>query len=192
MELGTLVEGRLDLRRIADAELVRLQGDLALTSFLTVRHRFQATCIDRISGTNVDVMALRLGGILPLHAGAGPRVLLTSLRDPELSAYLERAPFQPMTPNTLIGAKQLRADVEQTRRRGYVLSMEDVTIGVAALGVPVYDASGEVAAAISVAGLRHEFEGEREVLIARRLLEAAAAVSAALGAPSQLIPEITA
>lgn len=188
MELGTLVEGRLDLRRIADPELVRLQGDLALTAFLTVRHNFQATCIDRISGRNVDIMALRLGGILPLHAGAGPRVLLAGMPEPERSAYLEHEPFQPMTPSTLIWAHQLLADVGETRRRGYVLSMEDVTIGVAALGVPVFDASGQIAAAISVAGLRHEFEGERELLIAERLREAAAAVSAALGAPSGLTP----
>jgi DNA-binding IclR family transcriptional regulator len=186
MELGALVEGRLDLRRIADPELVRLQRDLSLTAFLTVRHHFQATCVDRISGTNVDILALRLGGILPLHAGAGPRVLLAGMPEPELSAYLERAPFQPLTPSTLILANQLLADVAETRRRGYVVSIEDVTIGVAALGVPVYDASGQIAAAISVAGLRQEFEDERETLIAKRVREAAVAVSASLGAPSGL------
>ncbi len=186
MELGALVESRLDLRRIAESELVGLNQGVALTAFLTVRHADQATCIDRIAGPNVDVLALRLGGILPLYSGAGPRVLLAGLAEPDLAAYLRRAPFRPLTPHTLTSSAALRADVELTRRRGYVLSMEDVTVGVAALGVPVFDASGRVAGAISVAGLRHEFEGDHEGLLANRLQASAARVSAALGAPASL------
>lgn len=184
MELGALVESRLDLRRVAESELEQINRDVALTVFLTVRHADQATCIDRIAGPNVDVMALRLGGILPLYSGAGPRVLLSGLPAPELDAYLDGAPFRLLTPHTLSTAEQLRADVQITRRRGYVLSMEDVTVGVAALGVPVFDASGSVVAAISVAGLRHDFEGEHELDLAARLKSSAARVSAALGAPS--------
>jgi DNA-binding IclR family transcriptional regulator len=186
MELGALVEGRLDLRTIADPELERLNQDVALTAFLTVRHAGQATCIGRIAGPNVDVLALRLGGILPLYSGAGPRVLLAGLAEPELAAYVHAAPFQPLTPHTLTSSSDLRADIEMTRRRGYVLSMEDVTIGVAAIGVPVFDQSGKVIAAISVAGLRHEFEGDHERMIAKRLQASAARISAALGAPASL------
>jgi DNA-binding IclR family transcriptional regulator len=186
MELGALVESRLDLRRVAEPELEQLHEDVALTTFLTVRHANQATCIDRIAGPNVDVLALRLGGILPLYSGAGPRVLLAGLEESELAAYLSQAPFRPLTPHTLTSNGKLRADVEITRRRRYVLSMEDVTIGVAAIGVPVFDASGGVAAAISVAGLRHEFEGDHERALAKRLQASAARVSAALGAPPVL------
>jgi len=186
MELGALVESRLDLRTVAEPELGRLNQDVALTAFLTVRHADQATCIGRIAGPNVDVLALRLGGILPLYSGAGPRVLLAGLAEPELAAYVRRAPFRPLTPHTLTSSGQLRADVEMTRRRGYVLSMEDVTVGVAAIGVPVFDTSGGVVAAISVAGLRHEFEGDHERILANRLLASAARVSAALGAPPSL------
>ena len=97
-----------------------------------------------------------------------------------------RAPFRPLTPHTLTSSRKLRADVEVTRGRRYVLSMEDVTVGVAAIGVPVFDASGGVAAAISVAGLRHEFEGDHERALANRLQASAARVSAALGAPPGL------
>lgn len=188
MELGALVESRLDLRRVAEPELDGLNEAIGLTVFMTVRHADQATCIDRIPGANVDVLGLRLGGIIPLHLGAGPRVLLASLTGAELAAYLRSAPFRPATPHTLTTSAQLRADVELTRARGYALSMEDATLGVAALGVPVFDASGRTVAAISVAGLRHEFEGDREAAIAGRLQASAARVSAALGAPAGLYP----
>lgn len=182
MELGSLVRSRLDLARIAEPELVGLNRAVGLTIFLTVRHGDQATCIDRIAGEDVDVLALRLGGILPLHSGAGPRVLLAALTEPELGAYLSRAPFRALTPHTLTSSAELRADIESTRRRGYAISTEDVTLGVAALGVPIFDASGHVVAAISAAGLSHEFEGDSEASIAGQLRASAARVSAGLGA----------
>jgi DNA-binding IclR family transcriptional regulator len=182
MELGSLVESRLDLRRIADRELRLLAQDLGLTVFLFVRHTDQGTCIDRIAGEEVDVLATRLGGTLPLHCGGGPRVLLASLRLEELDSYLAHAPFPQLTPHTLTSKDEILADVELTRERGYALSMEDVTIGVAALGVPVLDVSNEVVAAISVSGLRHHFEDEQSGLLLELLRTCAARVSAALGA----------
>lgn len=183
MELGSLAQSRLDVRRIAEQELLGLNRAIGLTVYLTLRHGEQATCIDRIAGEHVDVLALRLGGTLPLYAGAGPRVLLAALSEPELAAFLGRSPFPALTPHTLTSSSKLRADVEMTRERGYVLSMEDVTVGVAAIGVPVFDAAGQVVAAISAAGLRHEFEGDRAEAIAGRLRASAARVSANLGAP---------
>jgi hypothetical protein len=47
----------------------------------------------------------------------------------------------------------LRRDIEQTREQGYALSHEDVTIGVAALGVPLFDYRGEVIGGLSLAGI---------------------------------------
>src|SRR5664279_3542519 len=84
MELGSLVQSRLDLRRAAGASLEELGRATGQTVFLSVLHGHQATCIDRLAGSNVDVLALRLGGTLPLYCGAGPRVLLASLADAEV------------------------------------------------------------------------------------------------------------
>jgi len=183
MELGSLVESRLDLRRTAEPTLEELGRATGQTVFLSILHGHQATCIDRIAGSNVDVMALRLGGTLPLYCGAGPRVLLAALPDSEIERYLEGAPFPGLTPATLTSAVQLRADVTHTRESGYVLSMEDVTVGVSALGAPVHDAAGTTIAAISIAGLKHEFTGAAEDRAVALVIEAARSISSALGAP---------
>ena len=181
MELGSLVGSRIDLRSAASSELNDLQRATGLTAFLTVLHGHQATCIDRLPGSNVDVLALRLGGVLPLCCGAGPRTLLAFLSPQEQERYLAGAPFEARTTHSLTSASALRDDVERTRREGYVVSMEDVTLGVAAIGAPVFDSSGHVVAAVSVAGLRHEFEGERELRLASIVKSTARRISAALG-----------
>ncbi|HEY7969634.1 MAG TPA: IclR family transcriptional regulator [Candidatus Limnocylindrales bacterium] len=183
MELGSLVQSRLDLRRAAGPSLEELGRATGQTVFLSVLHGHQATCIDRLAGSNVDVLALRLGGTLPLYCGAGPRVLLAALPDAEVERYLEAAPFPALTPATLTSAAELRADVARTRESGYVVSMEDVTVGVGALGAPIRDAAGGAIAAISVAGLKHEFTGAAEARAMALVIAAARSVSSSLGAP---------
>lgn len=185
LELGAIVQSRFDLGRVANPELRLLQQDIGLTVNLLIRHGYQATCIDRVAGRNVDVLTLNLGGSLPLYVGAGPRILLASLTDEEVDRYLEDAPFMPLTRHSIISADQLRADVQLIREREYATSMEDISIGVAALGVPVFDASGRVVAAIAAAGLRHEFEDDRHSVLLEKLWAVAAHVSAKLGAPAR-------
>ena len=189
MELGAIVESRLDLRKVAEHDLGELNAAIGLTVFMTVRHGDNATCILRIPGAHLDVTELLLGGVLPLHLGAGPRVLLAAMTDAELAAFLRQAPFTPRTPYTLTTSSQLRADVDLTRAQGYALSMEDATLGVAALGFPIFDSSGAVVAAISAAGLRHEFEGGRVTALADRLKASAARISAALGGRVRELPQ---
>lgn len=181
MELGALVGERLDVRRIAEPILRKLRDAVGQTVFLTVRHDDVAVCIDRLPGSHVEVMALRLGGGLPLYCGAAPRVLLAGLDEAALERYLGRAPFEPRTPYTLTTADALRADVLQTRSQGYTLSLEDVTLGVAAVGAPIFDHRGRVVAAISMADLRHEYEPARLPSLVDRVRSAAAEVSVALG-----------
>jgi DNA-binding IclR family transcriptional regulator len=181
MELGALVEERLDLRVAASEELAQLRQATGLTVFMIVPHGHQATCIDRLAGSNVDVLALRLGGSLPLYCGAGPRVLLAWLSPEDQEHYLREAPFRKLTPHTLSSSAELRRDIARTRDLGYVLSMEDVTIGVAAVGAPIHDASGNVVATVSVAGLKHEFEGDAGARVFDLVRSTADRVSAALG-----------
>ena len=43
--------------------------------------------------------------------------------------------------------------LEETLRAGYAVSDEDVTVGIASVGAPIFDATGQVVAAISIGGL---------------------------------------
>lgn len=127
-----------------------------LTAFLSVPRGGRAVCIRWAQGRAIDVLALRPGRTLPFHAGAAGRVLLAHQSDHEIELLLADAPFDALTPATLTTAEALRDDVAQTRQQGYCLSQEDVTPGIAALGIPVRGARGAVVGAVSVGGLVEE------------------------------------
>ena len=63
-------------RKLALPALRALRNETGLTVYLTVVRGLRAVCVERLDGREVLTYGLQFGGSLPLHAGAGPNVLL--------------------------------------------------------------------------------------------------------------------
>ena len=179
--LGSAVIERLDERQAALPVMERIHERTGETVFLCVRRGDEAVCIERIDGLRVQSLALRLGGSLPLHLGAGPRALLAWESRGEWNAYVERRPLEAMTEKTPTTRKALFAELERSLERGYAVSAEDVTHGIASLGAPVFDYTGRTRAAISIGGLRRLLLEDMHEEAVALLLVGAREISAALG-----------
>lgn len=151
----------------AHAILVELAEMTGQTAFLTVLSGFDTVCIDWAEGRGIDALVLRPGRTLPLHAGAAGRVALAFLPPAEVDRYLEASPFEGYNDRTLTTAEALRADITLTRKRGYALSLEDVTIGIGAIGIPLIDAaSARVLGSVSLGGFVDDINSARGELFA--------------------------
>lgn len=177
--VGSVAVNALMLRQEASQSISQLAAHFGETVYLLVPDGLRGVCLERIEGNaQVQIMVLDIGQSLPLHAGGGPLALL-SYRDDLFEKLL---PFCPLErPNgTMIGADDLSAIREETRRRGYSRSMEDVTPGVGAFGAPIFDAHGKAIAAISIGGLAQTLKA-RESELAQGLISSAGEISKRLG-----------
>lgn len=181
-ELGMYFQNQLDIRRLALPYLIRMSKETREAAFLCVREGDEALCIERVEGEQeVNIFTLRVGGRQPLHCGAAPRALLSGLDEAELRAYAERTGLPRFTPYTLNTLEALMEDVQRTRREGYTVSMEDVVLGIAAVGAPVYDHTGKVVAAISLSGLASRYGPQRVQELAQIVIANASALSNQMG-----------
>lgn len=181
LRLGAAVAERFDERTAALPVMERIHDETGETVFLCVRRGMEAVCIERLAGRRVQSLALRLGGSLPLHAGAGPLALLAFAPRELWHAYLSSGPLESFTPSTPTSRAEVLERLEATMARGYAVSDQDVTPGIAALGAPVYDHRGAVCAALSISGVRPAIlEGEEEPLAAM-IVEGAREASRSLG-----------
>ncbi len=178
--LGSILIESLDLRREAAPVMVKLAVECQESAYLVVPAGTHAVCLERVDAPNAVRLAdLNVGGSQPLHLGAGPRVLL-AFNEQELLPAVIREGLSVKTEHSISTLAALAADLAETRRRGYSISDEDATLNVAAIGAPVYDASGRVVAALSIGGLRTRILPPRQLHL--DLLEQACRdISARLG-----------
>jgi DNA-binding IclR family transcriptional regulator len=182
LRLGSAVIERLDERQAALPVMERIHERTGETVFLCVRRSDEAVCIERLDGLRVQSLALRLGGSLPLHLGAAPRVLLAWEPREEWEAYLERnSPLAGMTERSPVTREDLFAELERSVAQGFAVSDEDVTPGIASLGAPIFDYSGRIRAAISIGGMRNFLLEEIRDEAVTLLVDGGREVSAALG-----------
>jgi DNA-binding IclR family transcriptional regulator len=182
-ELGQRAGEGIDLRDRGRPVLQELANTSHLTSFLCIRREWGATCIERVDGRYAFSLALTIGGTLPLHVGAAPRALLAYESDEAIRDYLRAAqPLERFTDKTLTDPEAVLADLRESRERGWIVSDEDVTPGVAALAVPVFGHdSPRPIAAVSIAGLHPQVLGDRTDELVATLRDAAERLSRELG-----------
>jgi DNA-binding IclR family transcriptional regulator len=81
-----------------------------------------------------------------------------------------------------VDAAELLTALRQTREDGIAISDQDVTVGVAAIGVPITDYRGQVRGALSISGIRESILGAELPRWREELIKGGAEISEALGA----------
>jgi DNA-binding IclR family transcriptional regulator len=132
-----------------------------------VRHGADSVCIARYLGSHpIQVPSIQVGARRPMGASASGIVLLAGMEE-EQAAALTRANEKRLE-GLGRSRRSVLAEVAAARRNGYAYARDGVMNGTSAPAVPVADASGQAAAAISIATLADRLRRERE----RSLVEA--------------------
>jgi DNA-binding IclR family transcriptional regulator len=162
VRLGGSVLTRFDERQLAMPVLERVRRETKETVHLCLRRGYQAVFIERLPGERQHVLAVKLGGVLPLHVGASPRALLAFEPESFWDEYFAATPVEPWTPKSPTNEAAARKLLIEVRRTGVAVSDEDVVIGVATVGVPIFDHRGAVRAALAFNLLPETLRAERD------------------------------
>ena len=93
---------------------------------------------------------LSVGGRLPAYCTSMGRILLAALDDASLQDYLDHADLPTKTSRTLTTPQALFECLQQVRQQGWCIVDQELEQGLRSIAVPVYDASGQVLAALNV------------------------------------------
>jgi DNA-binding IclR family transcriptional regulator len=181
--LGNIVAGGLDLRETAHPHLVALRDATRETTQIAILDHWQVVYLERmLSPLPAAFMRSRSGAILPAYCTGLGKTLLAYRPEAEVAAWAPTQKFTALTPNTITTAKRLLRELAVIREQGYGVDDEEREKGVCCIAAPVRNHTGEVVAAISVAGpiqrMPRELAGST---VASAVVSAAAAISIDLG-----------
>jgi len=138
------------LVRMAKPYLDELSSELNKTVNLAVLEDVYTLFLYRKEVKRFMKFDLGPGSKLPCYAGALGKVLLAGLTHEELNQCMEKIEFNPITPKTISSKKRLREEIIETKKRGYSICDQELSMDMYSIAVPLLDKQGEVVAAINV------------------------------------------
>lgn len=172
---------RFSLSRIARPMLHELTAATDETSNLLSLQGDEGVYSEQVSSARLVRMFTEVGQRVPLYCTGGGKAILSGLPPEQLEAYLARTQLRAFTPRTLASPERLRAELEQSRLRGFALDDEEREAGVCCVAAPVFDRFGRCVAALSISGPSTRLGIERAAALGPLVRKAADACSRALG-----------
>ena len=183
LELGTAVQDRIALDRLARPYMEELSNHLGETVGLTVLEGNYAVYVEKFEPRrgSTMVLLLRRGIRFPLHAGAASKILLAHQEDEAIEAFLRTQKLTKYTEKTIVDPDKLKQEVKAIRKAGYAFSEEEIDVGVRALAAPIFDHEGKIAAGLVVFGPSQRIDDEKREKILKSVLECSKRISRSIG-----------
>lgn len=162
---------------IAAPFLEHLSAVTGETAVLTVRHGLHAVCVRQVESDSLIRLAFRTGQLLPLHAGAGQRILLAFAPE-DIQRKVMHQELRSHTPDTPTRA-QLTRMLTRMKADGYARTRGELIVGSVALGMPVFNGRHAVAA-VCIAGPRNRCSPTWQTNALRELAAATHSMTATL------------
>jgi DNA-binding IclR family transcriptional regulator len=169
-ELGSKIVNRLGIRKIAYPYLEELAAITKETVNLGALQENNVCYIDRIESREPLRLGLDIGSRFPAHCTALGRVVLAHLDPAEMNNYLLKAErdgqIQDYTSDSLTDIELIKKELLIVRKQGYAIESEQYFPGIRCVACPIFNHTGKVVAAVSVAGptVRVTDEFVREVI----------------------------
>jgi DNA-binding IclR family transcriptional regulator len=182
LELAGLVTIHIDLRHVARPLLVQLAEQTLETVNLAVRDHNRVVNIELVPSRDRRILNIGwVGRRTPLHVASTGKVFLAHLSEAERETLIQE-PLELFTEHTITDLQELREELLVAQERGFATGLEEVEIGLNAVGAPIRDHTGNVIAAVSTAGPAYRLSRERILEeVAEQVITCANRISQGLG-----------
>jgi DNA-binding IclR family transcriptional regulator len=150
------------------------------TVFMAVLSGDELVYIAKVDSNRSIKTSAEIGSRKPLYCTGLGKALLSFLPKDQREEILEKIELKAITPKTVIDREELIHQLDQSNMRGFAIDDEENEEGLYCFAAPIYNADGEIEAAISVAGPKERIKrNESETLT--HLLETSKSISESLG-----------
>lgn len=182
LRFGNLVSSRLDIRRISYPIMQALHDEVKEAINLTIMHGEDETIyIEKIDLKQKVRLYTAVGRKSPLYAGACSRIILANMGDSEIKDYFNRTELKTLSSGTITDVNRLYQLIDESREKGYTVSHSELYDHTSEIAAPIFDYTGKVIAALSIAGMEANYQAENIKIYAPKLLKATEELSTRLG-----------
>lgn len=165
IHLGQNAESYLDINKVVIPHLNFLMKRLEETIFMAILSHEEIVYVAKINNNRTITTNANLGSRKPIYCTGLGKAFLAFLPAEESKKIISHLEFEPITPNTVKNAEELRKQLVVFREQGYAVDDEEIEEGLYCISVPIFDADYHMKVAISVSGLKtHMLSKKKQVV----------------------------
>ena len=162
LELGSQMLRRMPLRETAHPFLVKLSAETQKTVHLCVLDGHDVVYIDKVESQQSLPMMSRIGSRAPAYCTSVGKALLSPFPTDQVISLLKGLSLKKQTSTTITDPIQLLDEIKLTAERGYAIDDGEHEEGIKCFAARIIGYGGETVGAISITGLKREFDNSEE------------------------------
>jgi IclR family pca regulon transcriptional regulator len=178
LDLGFAFLAATGLRNRVLPHMIEMTGLLDVTSQCAILEGSEIVYIERVRSRDVVNLDVSIGSRLPAYCTSMGKAILAFTDEKRRKAIVRDMDLEQITPYTITDKEALLKELKETRKRGYAINNEELSIGLQTLAAPIFN-NGTVEGAIgfSIPSFRIEEGSDFRDTLASNLLVVSKKVS---------------
>jgi DNA-binding IclR family transcriptional regulator len=177
LSLGGDAQVNLDIADVALPFMRSLVEKIRMTSHLAVLDQGEAVYVEKVEAPGFFKVNTWVGRRMFLHSTSVGKCLLAWLPKHEIEVLIRQQGLKKRTPKTITTMTKLLAELEHVKQAGYAVDDEENSLGARCLGAPIFDAMGNVNAALGASGTLTQMDEANMPRVIELLKDAARRIS---------------
>ncbi len=177
LSLGGDAQANLDIADVALPFMRTLGEKIRMTVHLAVLDQGEAVYIEKVEAPGFFKVNTWVGRRMFLHSTSVGKCLLAWLPKHEIETVVRQQGLKKRTPKTITSIAKLLADLDRVKHSGHAVDDEENSLGARCLGAPIFDATGNVTAALGASGTLTQTDEPEMPRIIEALRETARRIS---------------
>lgn len=152
LSLGGDAQGNLDIAEVSLPFMRALGEKIRMTVHLAVLDQGEAVYVEKVEAPGFFKVNTWVGRRMFLHSTSVGKCLMAWLPKQDVETIVKQHGLKKRTPKTITTVTKLLAELEHVKQSGYAVDDEENSLGARCLGAPIFDAMGNVTAALGASG----------------------------------------
>lgn len=173
---GDKVKNSLKIKDFAIKEMEILEKIVGENINLSILNNKEALIIHKLTGEN-SLLISNLSLTAPLYCSSMGKMLLSHQSHKYIEKYFETIKPYKLTENTIVDISRFNEEKADIIRRNIAYDREEYEYGLFCISSGIFNASGEILAAISISGPTSRFKSKGIGMIENELLKSTSSIN---------------
>jgi len=164
-QLGMKCATNMDLVTIGRAWMERLCFQFMEPVNVGMLVGDKVTIVMRVEPENRYMVFPQAGSVIPIHSTCIGKMLLAHMDSTRRGLILAQCRFERFTEHTIISLTRFLHEIEQIRQTGVSFDNQESIMGLAGIGGPIFNHTGQVIAAFAITGNPENIAKRRKEIV---------------------------